>query len=108
MWKPKEIIVNETVSDDPITKYFLDQCPGVPVKHVRSGKAKDIVEASEILRNAGLSMLDKIIAGKQVLSLVGCSRPMDAFRFLPGPKRSIVSVMLDPTAVFPLSFARNE
>ena len=51
MWKPKEIIVHETVKDDPITNFFLDQCRQVPVKHISSGKAKDIVEASDILRN---------------------------------------------------------
>jgi hypothetical protein len=51
MWKPKEIISHETVKSDPITKYFLDQCPKVPVKYIGSGKAKHIIEASDILKN---------------------------------------------------------
>ena len=52
-WKPKEIIVHEAIKADLITKHFLDHCPGVPVKYVSTGKAKDIVEASETLKNSG-------------------------------------------------------
>ena len=69
MWRPKEIIIHETVKSDPITKYFLGQCPGVPVKYVGAGKSKDIIASSDILKNSGLSMLDKILAGKQVVAV---------------------------------------
>ena len=36
-WKPSEIIVHESVMDDPVTVHFLGQCPGVAVKYVSSG-----------------------------------------------------------------------
>ena len=67
MWKPKVIIVHKRIKDDPITKYFLEECPGVPVKYVGAGKSKDIIAASDILKNSGRSMLDKILAGKLFL-----------------------------------------
>lgn len=67
MWKPKEIIINEKVKDDPVTKHILNQCKGIPVKIVKNGKPKTIVEASDILKNVPNNMLDIIIAGKKVL-----------------------------------------
>ena len=79
MWKPKEIIVNESVKDDPITQYFLGQCAGVPVKYVSTGKSEGIVEASDILRNSGPSMLDKILAGKQVVYIAPAKNAVDVF-----------------------------
>jgi hypothetical protein len=33
-WKPSEVIVHESVKDDPATIYFLGQRPGVGVKFV--------------------------------------------------------------------------
>jgi len=67
MWQPKEIIVNVKVKNDPGTKRILNMCDGVPVKYVKNGKAKTIINASDILRTAGNTMLEKINAGKQVL-----------------------------------------
>lgn len=66
-WKPKEIIVNSKVKDDPVTRFITEQCPDVLVKLVNSGTASAVVQASDILRGSGESMLDKILAGKQVL-----------------------------------------
>jgi spore photoproduct lyase len=79
MWRPKEIVVHETVKSDPITKFFLDQSPKIPVKYVGAGKAKDIIAASDILRNAGPSMLDKILAGKQVVYISPAGDAVDVF-----------------------------
>jgi len=79
MWRPKEVIVNRSVKDDPITKYFLGQCPGVPVKYVGAGKSKDIIAASDILKNSGPSMLDKILAGKQVVYISPARSAVDVF-----------------------------
>ena len=79
MWKPKEIIVHETVKNDPIASFFLDQCRQVPVKHVNSGKAKDIIAASDILKNSGPSMLAKILAGKQIVYISPAKGAVDVF-----------------------------
>ena len=79
MWKPKEIIVHETVRGNPISKFFLNQCRQAPVKHVSNGKAKDIIAASDILKNAGRSMLDKIQAGKQVVYISPAKGAVDIF-----------------------------
>jgi spore photoproduct lyase len=65
-WKPKEIIINEKVKDDPVTKYVLDVCGDVPTRYVADGRPNTIVDASETLKGKQ-SMLDKILAGKQVL-----------------------------------------
>ena len=72
-WKPQEIIINNQVRNDPATVYFLSQCPHVPVKYVADGKSTAIVETSQILGNAGTAMLDKIIAGKQVVYIAPAS-----------------------------------
>jgi len=64
---PKEIIINKKIKNDPVTKFILEKCPGVPVRYVKNGKANTIIAASDVLRNAGDSMLEKITAGKQVL-----------------------------------------
>jgi len=79
MWKPKEIVVHQSVSDDPVAKYFLSQCPGVPVRYVNSGRAQDVVSASEILQKAGSAMLDKIITGKQVVFIAPAGTAVDTF-----------------------------
>ena len=44
MWKPKEIIVNKKVKDDPATIRFLDKCQSVPVVYVDNGKSTTIVK----------------------------------------------------------------
>ncbi len=78
-WKPREIIVNEKVIDDPVPQHIIQYCRGVPVKYVASGKPTDIVAASEILRNAGPKMLDKILAGKSVLYIAPALNTVDVF-----------------------------
>jgi hypothetical protein len=79
MWRTKEIIVNRRVKEDPITKYFLGQCPEVPVKYVASGKSKCIVAASDILKNSGPTMLDKILTGKKVVYISPAGDAVDVF-----------------------------
>jgi len=81
-WKPKEIIVHETVRNDSVTNHFLKQCTGIPVKYVQSGIPKKIVEESEILRNSGNSMLDKILAGKNVVYIAPATVVVDPFTML--------------------------
>ena len=66
-WKPREIIIHQSVVNDPVTKYFLQQCPDIPTKTVSDGRAINIVASSRILTQAGSSMLSKILAGKQVV-----------------------------------------
>ena len=39
-WKPKEIIVHEKVRNDPVTTYFIQQCPDIPVRYTNSGIPK--------------------------------------------------------------------
>ena len=74
MWQPKEIIVNQKVRTDPLTRHIISQCPNVPVSYANSGKANHIVAASTILNNVnGKSMLDTIIAGKGVLNIAPAS-----------------------------------
>ena len=65
-WKPKEIIINKKVKDDPVTQYVLETCGDVPVKYVEDAIRKTIIGASEKLKDKE-SMLDMILAGKQVL-----------------------------------------
>lgn len=78
-WKPKEIIIHEKVKDDPVTYYFIQQCPGVPVKYTNSGMPTEIVRKSDILSNAGSSMLEKILAGKQVVYIAPAKDVVDVF-----------------------------
>ena len=67
MWKPKEIIIHEKVKNDPVTAHFLEQCQDVPVKYVTSATPKVVVQASEILKKAANTMIEKILAGKNVV-----------------------------------------
>ena len=78
-WKPKEIIVNAKVRNDNVTAYFLKQCPDIPVQYIDTGIAKQIVQKSRILNNAGDSMLDKILAGKQVVYIAPATSVVDIF-----------------------------
>ena len=74
MWQPKEIVVHQLVQNDSVTQYLLSQCQTVPVRYVNSGRSQDVVKASKVLQQAGKSMLDKILAGKQVVFIApaGC------------------------------------
>ena len=78
-WKPKEIIVNEKVRQDPVTKQVLGQCEKIPVKYVKSGTAKEIVAASDVLNSAKHTMLEKILAGKTVLYIAPANKVVDLF-----------------------------
>ena len=66
-WKPSEIIVDRRVVDDPVSRSIIEKCPSVPVKYIDDAKPTTVVSTSDILSNAGSTMLEKIIAGKQVL-----------------------------------------
>ena len=63
-WKPSEIIIDRRVDDDPVTRSIIEKCPSVPVRYVDDAKPTTVVAASDILSNAGSTMLEKIIAGK--------------------------------------------
>lgn len=78
-WKPAEIIVDQRVKDDPDTIYFLNQCPGVPVRYVGSSKSKAIVQASTILSSATKGMLNKVLAGKSVVFIGPAGQAVDDF-----------------------------
>lgn len=78
-WKPKEIIIHESVSNDPVTVHFLDQCPDIGVKYISSGIPKEIVKTSEVLSLAKGGMLDKILLGKQVVYIGPAADSVDVF-----------------------------
>lgn len=78
-WKPREIIVHEAVREDEVTHHILSQCPKTPVHFVNSGNPRAIVEASDVLGQAGGAMLDKILAGKQVLYVAPATQVVDTF-----------------------------
>ena len=78
-WKPKEIIIHEQVRNDPDTIYFLEQCRDVPIKYVSSATPKSVIEASEILNKSGNTMLERIIAGKQVVYIAPANSVVDLF-----------------------------
>jgi len=79
MWKPQEIIVHEKVRNDPVTTHFIERCTGVPVKYTNNGKSKKIVQLSDTLSRAGSSMLEKILAGKQVVYIAPATDVVDTF-----------------------------
>lgn len=72
-WKPFEIIIDRRVEDDQATQFILSNCPSVPVKFVTSAKSNSVVAASNVLANSGDSMLEKIIAGKNVMFVAPAS-----------------------------------
>lgn len=78
-WRPKEIIVHESVKNDPITHYFSEQCPGIPVKYVTSGLPKAIVKVSEVLNQAKGAMLDKVLLAKHVVYIAPAMVAVDTF-----------------------------
>jgi spore photoproduct lyase len=78
-WKPKEIIIHESVKDDPITHHFLDRCSGIPVRHVTTGIPKEIVKTSQVLGHSMGTMLDKILLGKQVVYIAPATDVVDTF-----------------------------
>jgi spore photoproduct lyase len=66
-WKPSEIVIHRKVENDPVTLSIISQCEGIPIRFVSDANPKSVVQASEILNSSGDTMLDKILAGKQVL-----------------------------------------
>jgi hypothetical protein len=60
-------IIKEVDDERRFLLQLIQQCPDVPVKYIDTGITKNIVKKSEILSGAGDSMLDKILAGKQVV-----------------------------------------
>ena len=79
MWKPKEIIVNEKVKNDQATRYFIARCKGVPVTYVNNGRSTNIVANSKVLQSSGTKMLDKIVAGKQIVYISPAGTAVDQF-----------------------------
>ena len=77
LWKPSEIIVDERVKDDPVTRSILEKCPSVPIRLISDARPDTVVKASVVHANSGTTsvagsesgktVLDKIIAGKKVL-----------------------------------------
>ena len=51
-WLPKEIIVHDSVYEDPVTQRVLPRCPNVPVRSVSSAKPTGVIKVSEILSSA--------------------------------------------------------
>lgn len=78
-WRPKEIIISNEVKDDPAAAYFLDQCPGVPVKYMNGVESKAVFQASDILRNTADGMLNHILAGKSVVFIAPARQAVDDF-----------------------------
>ena len=72
-WNPSEIIIHRKVLNDPVTRSILEKCKGIPFKFVNGADPKSVVQASEILSATPNNMLDKIIAGKQVLFVAPAS-----------------------------------
>jgi spore photoproduct lyase len=68
MWRPREIILHEKVKEDPAARAILQKCSGTPVQLVSSARAAAVAEASAVLQKVkNRGMLEKILAGKQVL-----------------------------------------
>jgi len=78
-WKPGEIIVHEQIKNDPSTVYFLNQCPNIPVKYIKSSAPVEIVRTSDILRNTNKGMLNSILAGKRVVLIAPAGNVVDIF-----------------------------
>jgi DNA repair photolyase len=72
-WKPSEIIIDQRVENDPVTSFILSNCPSVPIRFVDNAKASTVIAASNVLANAGETMLEKIIAGKNILFIAPAS-----------------------------------
>jgi spore photoproduct lyase len=79
MWTPGEIIIHEAVRHDPVTEHVVRQCPQAAVKITGNSRSAAVVEASDILKNSGSSMLEKILAGKRVLFIAPAGTAVDAF-----------------------------
>jgi ParB/RepB/Spo0J family partition protein len=74
-WRPSEIIINEAVRNDPITKHILSLCTDLEysIKNVSDSKPETIRAASEILSIETDSILHSIMSGKLVMHITGAS-----------------------------------
>lgn len=66
-WKPSEIIIHESVREDPVTKHILSTWKGKPPTFISDSKPETIKAASELLSEASKEMLTLITLGKQVM-----------------------------------------
>ena len=66
-WKPSEIIIHRKVQNDQVTRSIIEKCKGIPIEFVNNATPESVIPASEILSSSNDGMLNKIIAGKQVL-----------------------------------------
>jgi len=75
IWRPSEIIINEAVRNDPITKHILSLCTDLEysVKYVANSKPETIRTTSEILSRETDSILHAIMSGKLVMHITGAS-----------------------------------
>ena len=74
-WRPSEIIINEKVREDPITKHILSLCSDIelPIKYVPDSKPETIKAASEILSREHDGVLSMITSGKLVMHITPAS-----------------------------------
>ena len=82
IWRPSEIIVNEAVRNDPVTKHILSLCTDLDysIKYVSNSKPETIKAASEMLSTEHDGMLDMIRTGKFVMHIAEASNTvLDTF-----------------------------
>ena len=75
IWRPSEIIINEAVRNDPVTKHILSLCTDLEysVKYVSDSKPKTIHDESEMLAREHDSILHAIGTGKFVMHITEAS-----------------------------------
>jgi len=78
MWKPREIIINRKVEHDPVTSRIRSLCTDIPTKFIDDSKSKTVVSASDILVGPE-TMLEKVLAGKQILHITSAGPAVDTF-----------------------------
>lgn len=66
-WKPSEIIIHRKVQNNQVTRSIIEKCKGIPIEFVNGATPDSVIPASEILSSSNDGILNKIIAGKQVL-----------------------------------------
>lgn len=66
-WKPSEIIIHESVREDPVTKHILSTWKGRPPVFISNSKPETIKAASQSLSEAPGEILTLITLGKQVM-----------------------------------------
>jgi spore photoproduct lyase len=68
-WRPSEIVINEAVREDPVTKHILEMCPRIPFHYVNASTTQDVKAGSGILREikGDQGIAKHIATGKTVL-----------------------------------------